>query len=52
MAAGLVDGTEPLVSLIDAAVARVTPLLGKKPATVGAIKSTMYADQLVALNRS
>ncbi|GAA2059578.1 enoyl-CoA hydratase/isomerase family protein [Williamsia deligens] len=47
--AGLVDATEPLDTLLDAAIARVTPLLGKNPATVAAIKSTMYAGPIAAL---
>lgn len=47
--AGLVDGTGDEASLVDAAVARLTPILGKDKGTLGAIKSTMYAAVLDAL---
>ncbi|KOS56531.1 enoyl-CoA hydratase-related protein [Rhodococcus rhodochrous] len=42
-AAGLVDRTAGEGGVLDAAVELVTPLAGKDPGTLGAIKSTMYA---------
>ncbi|MDM7488200.1 enoyl-CoA hydratase/isomerase family protein [Rhodococcus ruber] len=42
-AAGLVDRTAGAGGVLDAAVELVTPLAGKDPGTLGAIKSTMYA---------
>lgn len=49
LAAGLVDATAGLDDILDVAVARLTPVLGKKPATVAAIKSTMYAGPAAVL---
>ncbi|EME66418.1 enoyl-CoA hydratase/isomerase family protein [Rhodococcus ruber BKS 20-38] len=48
-AAGLVDRTAGEGGVLDAAVELVTPLAGKDPGTLGAIKSTMYAAVLDAL---
>ena len=51
LAAGLVEGTAPGEDLLATSVARVEPLIGKDPATLGAIKATMFSgavDQLCA----
>lgn len=48
-AAGLVDRTAGAGGVLDAAVELVTPLAGKDPGTLGAIKSTMYAAVVDAL---
>lgn len=47
--AGLVDATAAEDGLVEAAIARLTPILGKDKGTLGAIKSTMYAGVLGAL---
>ena len=44
LAAGLVDGTASETDLFEAARARVAHLADKDPATLGSIKSTMYAE--------
>jgi enoyl-CoA hydratase/carnithine racemase len=44
LAAGLVEAVADEAGLLDAAVAIAAPLVGKDPATLGTIKSTMYAD--------
>ncbi|MFC8047872.1 enoyl-CoA hydratase-related protein [Nocardia sp. NPDC057353] len=49
LAAGLVDGTASEAELLDTAIARITPLVGKNPATVTAIKSTMFGSVTAAL---
>ncbi|GAB2668319.1 enoyl-CoA hydratase-related protein [Nocardia goodfellowii] len=49
LAAGLVDETATEDQLLDRAVERLTPLLGKNPDTVRAIKSTMFASVVEAL---
>ncbi|AIJ26807.1 enoyl-CoA hydratase-related protein [Amycolatopsis methanolica] len=46
---GLVDDVAPEAELRDRAVARVRPLAGKDPGTLGAIKSTMFASAVSAL---
>ncbi|MGI6873973.1 enoyl-CoA hydratase-related protein [Amycolatopsis sp. 3B14] len=46
---GLVDDTASEAELRDRAVARVRPLAGKDPGTLGAIKSTMFAAAVSAL---
>ena len=46
---GLVDDTASEAELRDRAVARVRPLAGKDPGTLGAIKSTMFAGAVSAL---
>jgi enoyl-CoA hydratase/carnithine racemase len=48
----LVDATADEVSLVDAAVAAVTPLVGKDAATLANIKATMFADVLAAFAKS
>lgn len=50
--AGLVDGAAAEGEAVDLAVARLLPILGKDPGTVGAIKSTMYAAAVAALQES
>lgn len=47
--AGLVDDTAAEDGLVEAAIARLTPIIGKDKGTLGAIKSTMYAGVLDAL---
>ncbi|MBB2989119.1 enoyl-CoA hydratase/carnithine racemase [Mycolicibacterium iranicum] len=47
--ATLVDDTAPEAGVLDNALARVQPLLGKDSGTLGAIKSTMYAAVVEAL---
>jgi Delta3-Delta2-enoyl-CoA isomerase len=49
VAAGVVDSAAEEAGLLAAAIAQVQPLAGKDPKTLGAIKSTMYADVLEAL---
>ncbi|WP_027933468.1 enoyl-CoA hydratase-related protein [Amycolatopsis thermoflava] len=46
---GLVDDTASEAELRDRAVARVRPLAGKDPGTLGAIKATMFAGAVSAL---
>ncbi|MGF0319819.1 enoyl-CoA hydratase/isomerase family protein [Nocardia fluminea] len=43
LAVGLVDATAPDAEVLPTAVDRITPLLGKNPATLAAIKTTMYS---------
>jgi len=50
-AAGLVDQIAPERGVTDAAVAILAPIVGKDRATLGAIKSTMYADVSAALRQ-
>ncbi len=50
--AALVDDTATEAGLVDAAVARLQPILGKDPGTLGAIKTTMYASVSAALQTS
>lgn len=47
--AGLVDGVAAEDQLLAAATERLTPLLGKTPDTVRAIKTTMFTDVVEAL---
>lgn len=42
--AGMVDGTAEEAELLTTAVSRAAALVGKDPTTLGAIKSTMFAD--------
>ncbi len=46
---GLVDAAAPLDRLLETATARVRDLAGKDRATLGAIKSRMFADVVTAL---
>ncbi|RZL77919.1 MAG: enoyl-CoA hydratase/isomerase family protein [Rhodococcus sp. (in: high G+C Gram-positive bacteria)] len=46
---GLVDGTALEGAVLDAAVDLITPLAGKDPGTLGAIKATMFAPVVTAL---
>ncbi|WP_280271210.1 enoyl-CoA hydratase/isomerase family protein [Nocardia wallacei] len=50
-AAGLVDDTATEDQLLDRAVERLNPLLGKNPDTVRAIKATMFASVVEALGQ-
>lgn len=52
LAAALVDEVAAEAEVVNAAVAKVRPLLGKDPGTLGAIKSTMYTNVLAALRNS
>lgn len=49
LAAGLVDATAAEAEVLTSAVDRLTPLLGKNPATLAAIKNTMYGAATAAL---
>lgn len=49
LAFGIVDATATQGALLDAAIARVAPLVGKTPSTLAAIKSTMYRAVTEAL---
>lgn len=48
--AGLVDGVAGEAELLDAGIARVAELTGKPAHTLGAIKSTMFAEAVRRLN--
>jgi enoyl-CoA hydratase/carnithine racemase len=48
-AAGLVDAAVAEADVLPTALARVRPLAGKTPKTLGAIKAQMFAGQLQAL---
>lgn len=52
LAAGLVDDVAAETEVVSAAAARVQPLLGKDPGTLGAIKTTMYANVVAALRNN
>jgi enoyl-CoA hydratase/carnithine racemase len=52
LTAALVDDTAAVDGVVDAAMGRVQPILGKDPATLGAIKTTMYAAVTDALRMS
>lgn len=47
----LIDGTAESDALLDAAVSRVSPLAGKNPGTLSAIKNTMYHTVVHALRQ-
>ncbi|MFD6394074.1 enoyl-CoA hydratase/isomerase family protein [Nocardia sp. NPDC060259] len=49
LAAGLVDATATDPEVLTTAITRLTPLLGKNPATLAAIKTTMYSAATAAL---
>ena len=49
LAAGIVDATAAESELLDVAVALVAPLVGKDPATLRTVKSTMFAHVVVGL---
>lgn len=49
LAAALVDDTGPEAGIVDAAVDRLRPILGKDPGTLGTIKATMYGSVAEAL---
>lgn len=49
LAAGLVDATAAEAEVLTSAVDRLTPLLGKNPGTLAAIKTTMYSAATAAL---
>lgn len=49
-AVALVDGTASEDELIDAAVSRLTPIAGKDPGTLGAIKSAMFGTVAALLS--
>jgi enoyl-CoA hydratase/carnithine racemase len=51
LASGLVDDLAPEDGLLDAAAARLASLRDKDPATLGTIKSTMFAEASRLLNR-
>lgn len=47
--AGLVDEVGAELTLVDRALGRLQPIVGKDPGTLGAIKATMYASAVTAL---
>lgn len=47
---GIADAIAAQSALADAAAGLVAPLVGKNPATLGAIKGTMFASVVAALN--
>lgn len=49
LSAALVDATASEPEVVNVAAARLQPILGKDKGTLGAIKSTMYADVTAAL---
>ncbi|MEU4596210.1 enoyl-CoA hydratase-related protein [Nocardia sp. NPDC023988] len=49
LAAGLVDATATEAELVADSAAKLTPILGKNPGTLAAIKNTMYAAVTAAL---
>ncbi|WP_280426512.1 enoyl-CoA hydratase-related protein [Nocardia carnea] len=49
LAAGLVDATATEAEVLTTAVDRLTPLLGKNPGTLTAVKTTMYSAVTAAL---
>ena len=49
LASALVDDIAPESGIVDAAIGRLQPILGKDPGTLGAIKTTMYAAVTEAL---
>jgi enoyl-CoA hydratase/carnithine racemase len=51
LAAALVDDIAPDTGIVDAAVSRLQPIIGKDPGTLGAIKTTMYASVSEALRQ-
>jgi enoyl-CoA hydratase/carnithine racemase len=52
LGAALVDDTAPETGVLDTALGRLQPLLGKDPGTLGAIKATMYAAVTDALKNT
>ena len=51
LTAGLVDLAVPEAEVVTRAIDLVRPLAGKDPGTLGAIKATMYAVEIAALQR-
>jgi enoyl-CoA hydratase/carnithine racemase len=51
LAAGLIDLAVPEAEVVPQAIDLVRPLAGKDPGTLGAIKATMYAVEIAALQR-
>ncbi|GGL17484.1 enoyl-CoA hydratase/isomerase family protein [Nocardia jinanensis] len=49
LAAGLVDATASEAEVLTTAVDRLAPIIGKNPATLAAIKTTMYSTVATAL---
>lgn len=48
---GIVDDTAPEADVVDAAIGRLSPIIGKSPDTLGAIKTTMYTAVTAALQQ-
>lgn len=44
LTSGLIDATAPQSELLSAAIAKLTPLIGKDATTLGTIKATMFAE--------
>ena len=51
LAAGLVDLAVPEAEVVTQAIELVGPLAGKDPGTLGAIKATMFAAAIEALQQ-
>lgn len=51
LTSGIVDDTASESDLVDAAVTRLSPIIGKSPDTLGAIKTTMYTAVTAALQQ-
>ena len=51
LTAGLIDGVAAEDSVIDAALERLSAIAGKDKATIGAIKTTMFASVTAALRQ-
>ena len=49
--AGLIDGTSPEAEIVGAALDRLSPIVGKDRATLGAIKATMFDSVITALRQ-
>ena len=48
---GIVDDTAPESDLVDVAITRLSPIIGKSPDTLGAIKTTMYTAVTAVLQQ-
>lgn len=51
LTSGIVDDTAPESDLVDVAITRLSPIIGKSPDTLGAIKTTMYTAVTAALQQ-
>lgn len=51
LTSGIVDDTAPESDLVDVAITRLSPIIGKSPDTLGAIKTTMYTAVTAVLQQ-